>query len=63
MTTIPENTLLRFELTVENTNLILLALGRLPYEQVYKLVDDMQRQATVQLQNNINNGQNVTTNQ
>lgn len=50
MTTVPENTLLRFEMTVEQANQVLSALGKLPYEQVYKLIEQLQQQASHQIQ-------------
>ncbi|MFI7134090.1 hypothetical protein ACIBQ1_51045 [Nonomuraea sp. NPDC050153] len=35
-------------LSIPQANLILDALGRLPYAQVYELVDDIHRQASTQ---------------
>ncbi|MCL4250308.1 MAG: hypothetical protein KJ065_19315 [Anaerolineae bacterium] len=41
---------LKLELTIQDTNLILEALGTMPYLQVYKLIEKIQDQATHQLQ-------------
>ena len=41
---------LKLELTVEETNLILNAVGQLPYYQVNDLVRKIQNQASVQVQ-------------
>ncbi|WP_020536760.1 hypothetical protein [Lewinella cohaerens] len=40
---------LKLELTVEEVNLILSALGKLPFEQVFSLVNKIQQQAAEQL--------------
>ena len=41
---------LKFELTIEETNIVMASLGRMPYEQVFGLVQKFQQQATPQLQ-------------
>ncbi|MER7169409.1 hypothetical protein [Micromonospora sp. NPDC000207] len=41
---------IRLDLTVEETNVVLDALGQLPYVRVHLLIDKVQRQATTQLQ-------------
>ena len=38
-----------FEFTLEETNLVLNALGRMPYESVFQLIDNLRNQATPQL--------------
>ena len=40
---------IRLDVTVEETNLILEALGALPFSQVYRLIAQLQQQATDQL--------------
>ena len=42
---------LKFELSIEETNIVMTALGRMPYESVFNLVQKFQQQATPQLQN------------
>lgn len=42
---------LKFEFTVEQTNVILAALGRMPYEAVAGLIAEMQKQAQSQISN------------
>lgn len=38
-----------FEFTVEQTNIIFAALGRMPYESVAGLIAEMQKQAQLQI--------------
>ena len=45
-----ENTL-KFEFTVEQTNLILAALARMPYEAVAPMIAELQKQAQAQIDN------------
>ena len=40
---------LNFTLTVDETNLVLNALGSMPYAQVVKLISNIQQQAEAQL--------------
>ena len=40
---------MKFELTVEEANLVLTALGRMPYESVFQLINNMQQQAQNQI--------------
>ena len=42
---------LTFQLTVEETNEILSALGNQPFNQVFQLITKLQQQAAAQLQN------------
>lgn len=39
----------KFEFTVEQTNVILAALGRMPYESVVGLIAEIQKQAQSQI--------------
>lgn len=39
---------LKFEFTIDQTNLILAALGRMPYENVYNMIAEVQNQAKSQ---------------
>lgn len=41
---------LEFKFTVEQTNIILASLGRMPYETVSQLITEIQKQAQSQLQ-------------
>jgi hypothetical protein len=41
---------MKLELTVEEVNMILAALGKQPYEFVFKLIGNIQQQAQLQLQ-------------
>ena len=41
---------MKFEFTLDETNIIMGALGRGPYEQVYQIIDNIQKQAAPQLQ-------------
>ncbi|WP_329101112.1 hypothetical protein OG792_20175 [Micromonospora sp. NBC_01699] len=41
---------IRLDLTVEETNVVLEALGQLPYVRVHLLIEKVQQQATSQLQ-------------
>ena len=43
--------MIKLDLTIEEANLVLAALGRLPYDQVFKIVENIQRQAQEQLNN------------
>lgn len=47
---------LRFTLTINEANLVLKALGTLPYQDVYKLVEKIQAQASLQI-NHLNGDQ------
>ena len=39
----------KFEFTHEQVNIIVAALGRMPYETVFALINDIQKQAQIQL--------------
>jgi hypothetical protein len=41
---------MKFEFTLEETNLVMASLGRMPYESVFQLVDKIKSQAGLQLQ-------------
>jgi len=41
---------MKFEFTLEETNLVMASLGRMPYESVFQLVDNIKSQAGPQLQ-------------
>lgn len=43
---------LKFEFTVEQINLILASLGRMPYESVALMIADIQKQAQEQIKEN-----------
>ncbi len=43
--------LIDFKLSLDEANLILKALGKLPFEQVYELIGKLNRQANSQLKN------------
>lgn len=40
---------LQFNLSIEQVNAILFALGRMPYENVFQLIEEVKRQANEQL--------------
>lgn len=40
---------LKFHFSVEQVNAILFALGRMPYENVHQLIEEVKRQANEQL--------------
>jgi hypothetical protein len=40
---------MNFEFTIEQINTIMAALGRMPYEQVFQLVETIRQQAAPQL--------------
>lgn len=40
---------IRFTLTINEANLVLKALGNLPYQEVFKLVEKIQAQANLQI--------------
>jgi hypothetical protein len=42
---------MKFEFTLEELNVVMAALGRMPYEQVFQLVEKIREQAAPQLQN------------
>lgn len=42
---------LKFEFTVEQVNLILSSLGRMPYEAVVQMITEVQKQAQEQINN------------
>lgn len=48
---------IRFNLTLNEANLVLKALGNLPYYEVFKLVDKIQAQANLQINHLNGNGQ------
>lgn len=48
---------LRFTLTINDANLVLKALGNLPYQEVYKLVEKIQAQANLQINHLNGDGQ------
>jgi hypothetical protein len=41
--------MIKFELTIEEANIILMALGKAPYEQVAQVITKLQTQAQSQL--------------
>lgn len=41
--------MIKFELTIEEANIILMALSKAPYEQVAKVISKLQEQAQSQL--------------
>jgi len=41
---------MKFEFTLEQINTVMAALGRMPYEQVFQLVENIRQQAAPQLQ-------------
>jgi len=41
--------MLKFDLTVEEANVVLAALSKAPYEQVVNIIDKMQKQARGQI--------------
>ena len=43
------NKTINFELTIDQANIIMEALGRMPYVQVTSLVDELRKQAQTQL--------------
>jgi len=45
-----ENKKLNFELTVDEINAVLNALAKQPFEQVFKLINELQQSASAQLQ-------------
>jgi len=47
---------LKLTLTLDEANLVLQALGQLPFVQVHELVGKIQMQSQSQLQNDNNNG-------
>jgi len=44
-----DKTILKFEFTIEQTNLMMAALGRMPYESVAPMIAEIQKQAQAQL--------------
>jgi len=42
---------MKFEFTLEELNVVMAALGRMPYESVFQLVEKIREQAAPQLQN------------
>jgi len=48
---------MKFEFSMEETNMVLSALGRMPYEAVFQLVANIQKQATEQLEQQKPSGQ------
>ena len=53
---------LTLNLNLEEANLILEALGSMPYGKVYAIVGNIQQQAQKQLQNSVDNPQQVKAN-
>jgi len=49
MTNNKENIKISFELTLDEANLILKALGKMPFEQVFELIGKLNQQANKQL--------------
>ena len=45
-----ENKKLNFEVSIEDANLLLTALAKMPYEAVAKLINELQQSAQSQLQ-------------
>ena len=43
---------MEFEFTIEEVNIIMAALGKAPYEQVFQLVEKIRQQAAPQLPKN-----------
>ena len=43
--------MIKFEFTIEQTNLILAALARMPYEAVSNIIPEIQKQAQSQVDN------------
>lgn len=41
---------MKFEFTLEQINVVMASLGRMPYEQVFQLVENIRQQAAPQLQ-------------
>jgi len=41
---------MKFEFTIEELNLIMASLGRMPYESVFMLVENVRKQAAPQMQ-------------
>ena len=48
---------LRFTLTINEANLVLKSLGNLPYQEVFKLVEKIQAQASMQINHLNGDGQ------
>lgn len=44
-----DKTIIKFEFTLEQTNLIMASLGRMPYESVAQMIAEIQKQAQSQL--------------
>ena len=42
---------MKFEFNMEEINIIMASLARMPYEQVFQLIDNIKAQATPQIQN------------
>jgi hypothetical protein len=40
---------IKLELTIDETNLVLQALGNMPYQQVFQIINEIQQQASQQL--------------
>jgi hypothetical protein len=43
---------MKFEFTIDEVNTIMAALGRMPYESVFQLVDNIRQQAAPQIPQN-----------
>ena len=41
---------MKFEFTIEELNTIMASLGRMPYESVFQLVENIRKQAAPQIQ-------------
>jgi hypothetical protein len=44
---------MKFDVTIEQANLILQALAKMPFEVVYQLVGDLQKQAESQIKESV----------
>jgi hypothetical protein len=44
---------MKFEFTIEEINIIMSALGRMPYESVFQLVESIRKQAAPQLNSKV----------
>lgn len=52
---------IKLTLTIEEANIILEALGQMPYKKVYQLVGNIQQQAAQQISKNRPHSQNGVT--
>lgn len=56
----PKDIEVQFTITLKDANLILKALGKLPFEEVYELIGKLNVQANKQLEQNAKNSNNPT---